>query len=337
MFSQRKETTSLDRLRQMLMENIRQQKAASVSVSKPARSLKEPTLARDMDEELPEQIIQDLAKEVGSVTPIQASSAYAAHQTKPVQPQAIQHDAVAHGQATAKQSSKLKNIAYSETKVMKSCAQHLANVHGIVKMDRSPLSEAFKLLRVQIVQKMKKQGWNSLAIISPGPGVGKTITATNLALCLAAELDKTVLLVDADLTKSGIQSVFGIEDMPGLSDYLLDSKPLNGLFINPGINRLVLLPSGKPVMNSAELLATDATEELIQELKTRYRDRFIIFDLPPLLTTADTLSFLPKVDCVLVVVAEGETTKQELENAAELLAPFNVIGTIMNKSTVQHG
>ncbi|MFX8937984.1 hypothetical protein ABTN00_20260, partial [Acinetobacter baumannii] len=89
-------------------------------------------------------IIQDLAKEVGSVTPIQASSAYAAHQTKPVQPQAIQHDAVAHGQATAKQSSKLKNIAYSETKVMKSCAQHLANVHGIVKMDRSPLSEAFK-------------------------------------------------------------------------------------------------------------------------------------------------------------------------------------------------
>lgn len=225
------------------------------------------------------------------------------------------------------------HIEYSSTKVMAEALQRLQRTHGVVKMDRSALAESFKMLRNQVLQRMRADGQTLLAVTSPRRIEGKSLTAVNLALTMAANYDAAVLLVDADLTGQGLQTLFGLEGEPGLSDHLMNGVPIPELLINPGVARFVLLPSGQQaVLNSSELLATRAAQQLILEMKQRYRDRYIIVDLPPLLDTADALAFLPQVDTTLVVVEEHTTSMQDMEHTADLLAPFNLIGTVMSQA-----
>jgi Mrp family chromosome partitioning ATPase len=127
--------------------------------------------------------------------------------------------------------------------------------------------------------------------------------------------------------------LFGIEAKTGLGDYLLNDVPLNEMLINPDLDRLVILPAGKEMLNSTEMLRSPKMIRLVNELKTRYPSRIIIFDLPPLLIQADTLGFSPYVDCVLLVVDEGHTKTEELKHAATLLKDINVLGTVLNKAS----
>jgi Mrp family chromosome partitioning ATPase len=103
--------------------------------------------------------------------------------------------------------------------------------------------------------------------------------------------------------------------------------------INPDIDRLVILPAGKEMINSTEMLRSPKMIRLVTELKNRYPSRIVIFDLPPLLSQADTLGFSPYVDCVLLVVDEGHTKTDELKRAATLLKNTNVLGTVLNKAS----
>lgn len=222
-------------------------------------------------------------------------------------------------------------IEYSSTRVVGEALARLRRTHGIVSHDRSRLSESFRMLRNQVLQRMRADGHTVLAVTSPRAIEGKSMTAVNLALTMAADYDSAVLLVDADLSGQGLQTLFGLQGAAGLSDHLADGRPLHDLLVNPGVPRLVLLPAGQqPVLNSSELLATRAAQQSIQEMKQRYRDRYIIVDLPPLLDTADALAFLPQVDTTLVVVEEHTTSIQDVESATELLAPFNLIGSVMS-------
>lgn len=224
-------------------------------------------------------------------------------------------------------------IEYSSTRVVAEALARLRRTHGIVSHDRSPLSESFRMLRNQVLQRMRADGHTLLAVTSPRPIEGKSMTAVNLALTMAADYDSAVLLVDADLSGRGLQSLFGLAGAPGLSDHLADGRPLHELLVNPGVPRLVLLPAGRePVLNSSELLATRAAQQSIQEMKQRYRDRYVIVDLPPLLDTADALAFLPQADTTLLVVEEHSTAVQDVEAAGELLAPFPPIGTVMSQA-----
>jgi len=235
-----------------------------------------------------------------------------------------------HG-AEAEPRSEPLHIEYSSTRVMSDALQRLQRTHGVVKMDRSPLAESFKMLRNQVLQRMRADGHTLLAVTSPRRIEGKSLTAVNLALTMAADYDSAVLLVDADLSGQGLQSMFGLDGARGLSDHLMHGVPIPELLVNPGVSRFVLLPAGQEaVLNSSELLATKAAQQLIQEMKQRYRDRYIIVDLPPLLDTADALAFLPQVDTTLVVVEEHTTSMQDMESMAELLAPFNLIGSVMS-------
>jgi Mrp family chromosome partitioning ATPase len=96
--------------------------------------------------------------------------------------------------------------------------------------------------------------------------------------------------------------------------------------------RFVFLPAGRyPVVDSAELLASKALQQLTDEMKQRYPDRIVVVDLPPLLDTADALAFLPQADTTLLVVEEHTTSVADLENSAELLAPFNLIGCVLSQ------
>ena len=235
-------------------------------------------------------------------------------------------------ETSAGASPEALNIKYSSTQVRPDALLRLQRTHGVVKADRSELTESFKMLRNQVLQRMRADGFNLLAVTSPRRIEGKSLTALNLALTMAADYDAAVLLVDADMSGHGLQAMFGFDGAPGLSDHLTNATPINELLINPGVPRFVLLPAGqKSVLNSAELLSTKLAQQLIQEMKERYQDRYIIIDLPPLLDTADALAFLPQVETTLVVVEEHTTSITDMEKMAELLAPFNLIGTVMSR------
>ena len=209
----------------------------------------------------------------------------------------------------------------------------LQRTHGVVRGDRSELAETFKMLRSQLLQRLRADGQSVLAVTSPRAMAGKSLTAVNLALTLAAEIDSTVLLVDADLSGQGLQSLFGLEGQAGLSEHLSQGTPIAELLVNPGLPRLVLLPAGAgSTLQSAELLGTRSAQNLVHELKHRYRDRFLIVDLPPLLDTADALAFLPLADTTLLVVEEHGTAIADIEAANELLAPFNLVGAVMTQA-----
>lgn len=224
-------------------------------------------------------------------------------------------------------------IEYSSTQVLADALVRLQRTHGVVRMDRSVLAESFKMLRNQVLQRLRADGHKLLAVTSPRGIEGKSLTAVNLALTIAADYDTAVLLVDADLSGQGLQKMFGLEGARGLGDHLAHGVPIAELLVNPGVARFVLLPAGQQAtLNSAELLATKAAQQLILEMKQRYPDRLIIIDLPPALDTADALAFLPQVDTTLVVVEEHTTSLQDLERMADLLAPFNLIGTVMSQA-----
>ena len=162
------------------------------------------------------------------------------------------------------------------------------------------------------------------------------LTAINLAISIAREVDYTVLLVDANLRHPWMLEHLGLEHRKGLSDYLTDDTPIAELLIKPSrVDHLVVLPGGRPLVNSAEMLNSPKMAQLVEDMKSRYHSRIIIFDLPPVLTSADALAFSPYVDAALLVIEEGITTKQDIEHAVELLSSTNIIGTVLNKAELK--
>ena len=224
------------------------------------------------------------------------------------------------------------DIRYSQTKVAE-LDQGVLQRNKVIfgEADREGLT-AYKMLRTQVLQRMVARSWNALAISSPCEGDGKSLTAINLAISLARELHHTVLLVDLDMRNPSIHKYFGIKPQFGIEDYLLRDVPLSDILINPGIERLVILPSCKTVPNSSEVLASPGMAQLVQELKSRYPSRMVLFDLPPVLASDDALSFAPHIDALLLVLRDAKTTREELEHAIEILQDVPIIGTVLNAS-----
>ena len=203
----------------------------------------------------------------------------------------------------------------------------------VTGLESGPFTDANNLLRTQVLQRFKENNWNVLAVTSPGEGEGKTLTAINLAISIAREVDYTVLLVDANLRHPWMLEQLGLAHRKGLSDYLTDDAPIAELLIKPSrVEHLVILPGGRPLINSAEMLNSPKMAQLVKDMKSRYHSRIIIFDLPPVLSSADALAFSPYVDAALLVIEECTTQKHEIEHAVELLSSTNIIGTVLNKA-----
>ena len=233
-------------------------------------------------------------------------------------------------------------ICYSETKVKKiddnilKKGKVISLFHDIEKIGQ------IKTLRTQVLSHLNQIGGNSLLITSANPYEGKTFTAINLGVSIAQELDRTVLLVDADLRKHTryhkdfATDFFGTDMSEGLSNYLLGQAEIPDLLVNPGIDRLVLLPAGRPLPNSAELLGSPRMVMLVNDIKSRYaNDRIIIFDSSSLLSSADPLILTRYVDGILLVVEDEKTTADDLEKTMELLKDKPLFGTVMNKSRAE--
>ena len=230
-------------------------------------------------------------------------------------------------------NNNVENIDYILTRVQKSDGYKLHENRVITTFKPGTWIESYKMLRTRLLHEMKGNNWNTLAVSAVSEEAGSSLTSINLAISIAMELDQTVLLVDANVNNPIIHTLFDIETEQGLGDYLLHDKPLHELLINPNIERLVLLPAGRPMLNSTEILRSPKMVDLVEELKNRYPSRIIIFDMPPLLTQADALSFSPYVDGVLLVIEEGKTTVDELKQAATLLEDINILGSVFNKAT----
>jgi receptor protein-tyrosine kinase len=171
---------------------------------------------------------------------------------------------------------------------------------------------------------------NLIMIASALSGEGKTHTCINLALSMAMEKDRTVLLVDGDVAKPTISQVFGVEDQPGLLD-VLESADLNDVLMRTDIPGLRLLPAGQPREGATELLASDRMRALADELSERYPDRVILFDSPPLLATSESQAIAAAVGQVALVVASGTTRRSVVKDALEHLRPELAVNIILNK------
>lgn len=224
-------------------------------------------------------------------------------------------------------------IVYTSTKMVEVTDETMRVQRLITGFEGGTFVDAYKMLRTQVVQQCRQKGWNVLGVTSPTPHAGKTLTAVNLSLALAMDLSHTVLLVDADMRRPGVHEAFGMESRPGLTEYLFDEIPVERLLVHPGIGRFVFLPGGRRITNSAEALASPRMKALVEELKHRYPDRLLVFDLPPLLSRADVHGFVPHIDALLLVVEEGRTASRDVERAVTALkGSVPVLGGVLNKS-----
>jgi Mrp family chromosome partitioning ATPase len=208
----------------------------------------------------------------------------------------------------------------------------LLEQNRIVIDERSIASAAYKVLRTRVLQRMRRNGWKTLAVTSTAPNEGKTLTAINLSINLAWHLTTSVVLVDMDLRSPTVHRYLGIDTRYGLMDYLNGDVPLVRAGVRPGLERLGVIMNDRPVQNASELLTAPETFGLIEEVK-RGDDRIVIFDMPPVFAGDDVLAFAPLVDAVLIVLSQGTTKRNTLVALRELLQNVNVIGTVLNRSS----
>jgi protein-tyrosine kinase len=226
------------------------------------------------------------------------------------------------------------SIAYSHTRVFTPEPTLLESNRIVDPSGPDPAATAFRMLRTQVLQRMDENSWRSMAILSPGADDGKTTTAINLAVNLANDRHHTVLLIDCDLRHPTIGAALGIKPEFGVDDVLRGDARIDQCLYHPdGFERLVVLPARVPLAHSSETLAGPQGRALVAELRSRYPERILLFDLPPILGADDALAFLPLVECGLMVVAERGTRRADLVRSMELLRKTPIIGTVINRAT----
>jgi Mrp family chromosome partitioning ATPase len=194
-----------------------------------------------------------------------------------------------------------------------------------------PQGAAYKLLRTQVLRRLDKLQANTIGIFSPGPAEGKTLTAINLAIAIAACSDRNALLVDLDLRRPSVQRRFGFDLPIGVEHCLQQGVAVHEAMLRvTHYERLRLLPATASLATSSELLGSAACSRLIGELKARYANRIVIVDLPPVLHADDALAVLHQLQAGLVVVSEGVTRREDLVRTMSLLAELPIVGVLLN-------
>ncbi len=204
---------------------------------------------------------------------------------------------------------------------------------------RSVMAEEYRAIKSPILanafgDKARPDDNSNLVMVTSAlPGEGKSFTSICLAMSMAMELDRTVLLVDADLSRSSVTKYLGIDVDAGLVDYLLEpDKKLEEVLIKTNVSNLTILPSGRPHQHATELLASDTMKQLAQELADRYPDRIIVIDTPPLLVTSESKVLTGLVGQILVVVEAFNTAQSTLSDALGLLDDRMNVGLVLNKN-----
>lgn len=196
-----------------------------------------------------------------------------------------------------------------------------------------PHGGAYRMLRTQVLRRLDQLHANTIGIVSATRGDGKTLTAINLAIAIAADPARTALLVDFDLRAPSVHRRFHHEPACGVEECLQRHTSVrDAMFKVAGYERLTILPAKAPFDLSSELLASPRTGELVAELRSRYANRIVIFDLPPVLQTDDALAFASHLQAALLVVGERRTRRDDVTRTLQLLGDVTFVGTVLNAS-----
>lgn len=195
----------------------------------------------------------------------------------------------------------------------------------------SPITEQYRKLKSLLVKMTRAENSrNSLLVTSTVGGEGKTITSLNLAITLAQEYDHTVLLMEADLRRPTIMNYLGLQASVGLTDCVLDGLDVGEALVKTGIGKLSVLPAGRPVRDPVEVFSSARMARILEEVKTRYSDRFVIVDSTPLLPFAEGHILAGMVDSVIFVVRQDYTPFDKLKEALASLKTPNLLGVVCN-------
>ena len=213
---------------------------------------------------------------------------------------------------------------------------------GMVTPDspRSPIAEEYRSIKRPLLTNIEGKGAvtlrhpNLIMVTSALQGEGKTFSAINLAMSIAMEQDKTVLLVDADISKASAARSLGVPDSsPGLIDVLEDeSLHIGDVILHTNIPKLRIVPAGRVHERSTELLASQSMIQVAEELAQRYADRVVVFDSPPLLLTNEARVVASLVGQVVFVVAAEQTSQRAVSEALDMLDEEVMVGMILNKT-----
>jgi protein-tyrosine kinase len=191
-------------------------------------------------------------------------------------------------------------------------------------------AETFKVLRGQILFPKDRAVPRSMVVTSTFPAEGKTYVVANLAATLALSVDEYVLVIDADLRRPKLHRTFGYGKVKGLHEYLVGNATLEEIIIESRINKLSILPAGRPPKNPTELLSSSMMANFLEEVKIKYKDRFILIDSPPSSVTAESKFVAQHVDGVIYVVMANKTPRKDIEKAIDDLGRDKVIGIVFN-------
>jgi Mrp family chromosome partitioning ATPase len=202
----------------------------------------------------------------------------------------------------------------------------------IIANEQDPVLNAYRVLRTRVLQKMDAEGWKTIAVVSPGSGAGKTVTAINLAIAISSKAGSRATLVDLDFYRPSVARYLGLNEFPSSLDFFEGDCSLRDVTVRPNLSDVVLVANERVTRRGAEHLTSPKADQLIDSAVNEFGSRVVIFDMSPLLGCDDTIAFLPKVDCALLVAASGDTRIDDLKEARRVLGKTNILGTVLNKA-----
>ncbi|MDY0131716.1 MAG: polysaccharide biosynthesis tyrosine autokinase [Desulforegulaceae bacterium] len=214
---------------------------------------------------------------------------------------------------------------------------NVAEILVTVNKPHSVESEQFRLLKNSILFPDSGKPPKTIMVTSSDKGEGKSFVASNLAVSIAASIDEYVLLLDSDLRDPSVHNIFGIENSKGLSSYLSGESDLPSVFVKTFLKKLTLVPAGPSPLNPSELISSEQMKRLIDELRSRYDDRYIIIDSPPPYMTSEANALATYVDGVIIVVKQGHTKKERLKDILDIYGKDKILGVVKNFATGMFG
>ena len=214
---------------------------------------------------------------------------------------------------------------------------HLERQRIVAHNVADPRSKPYDILRTQVLQSMDRRNWHFLAVTSPTEGCGKTLTAVNLALSIARQPERSVVLIDLDLQRPKVAGYLGLKCEQGVISMLAGRTSLQESMADAfiGGSHCQVLPAEARSIHSSELIASRGFRTMLDEIKKNFPAATVIFDLPPVMSGDDVMSIMPYVDCFLLVAAVGSSTVSDIRESNKYLHSAEILRIVLNKAAEQ--
>ncbi len=250
--------------------------------------------------------------------------------------ESTRRDGVLPGDVRQKTSRKGEAVGVSERALFDNLASDDIRIQDwnekliAVNEPSSPMAENFRRLRTKILHPPHGSPPKSILITSAAPNEGKSFVCANLGITIAQGVEQHALIVDGDLRRPTIAKLFGLKNDRGLVNFLYDKSILSSLIKKTSLEKLSIIPSGLPPINPSELIASEKMSSLVNEVVSRYPDRFILIDAPPFHAAAETAILAKLVDAVVLVVRWGVAARYAVKETMESLGKDKIVGIVFN-------